>query len=143
MIRKVFPSPIPFDRVVKYVKFDINGDSLAVATSATLPALVNTESESILIVDAHLVVDTVSTSACTLDIGCTTTSANTTDDDMFDGINVASGGTTYATLRDAALDTGANVNIRELATGGWVTVNEKTGDAEGLRARLYIGYIVK
>lgn len=140
MIRKVYPSTQPFDRVIKWVKYEINGDNLAVATSATLPAFVNNEANTVIIVDAILHVTTVSNGACTIDIGVTSTSANTTDDDIFDGINVASGGTTFAIMRDAALDSGANVNVRTCAVGAWVTVNEKTGDAEGLRANLYIGY---
>jgi hypothetical protein len=43
-------------------------------------------------------------------------------------------------MRDAALDSGANINVKTLASGKWVTVDEKTGDAEGAIGTLFIHY---
>ena len=115
------------------------GDTIA-AASGFASFTNNVTGTAILILDAVLNVTTISTGACTFDIGTTATSATTTSDNIFDGIDVGAGTGIYV-MRDAALDSAANVGVKSLANGKWVTVDEKTGDAEGMVGVLYIFYI--
>ena len=140
MIRKLYPSPIAFDRTEKFVKVDVNGDNLAVATSATL-GWKNPESDPVLVTRAILDVTTVATGACTLDVGITATSISTASDTLLDGVDV-NAATAVFDSADAGLDSGANDMAQKVGIGKFVTFTEKTGDAEGLRGSLYIGYIV-
>ena len=43
---------------------------------------------------------------------------------------------------DPALDSGANAHAQSLASGKWITVDEKTGDATGLVGTLYVYYTI-
>jgi hypothetical protein len=90
---------------------------------------------------AVLDLTTASTGACTLDVGVTETSATTTSDTLLDGID-ANAGTGVFDSMDAALDSGANAKAQKLAAAKWVSIDEKTGDATGLVAKLYIQYVV-
>lgn len=101
----------------------------------------NPESVSIIIQRAVLDLTTVSTGACTLDVGVTEVSATTTSDTLLDGID-ANAATAVFDSMNAALDGGANAKAQKLASGKWVTIDEKTGDATGLVGNLYIYYTI-
>ncbi|PYQ25323.1 MAG: hypothetical protein DMF56_27815 [Acidobacteria bacterium] len=100
----------------------------------------NPESVAILITRVLLDLTTVSTGACTLDVGITTASAATSSDTLLDGIDANSAIGLFDHM-NAALDTGTNAFAQKLAAGKWVTIDEKTGDATGLVGTLYIQYI--
>lgn len=124
--------------VVKTAVVQINGNALALMTSG-IQAWQNPESVAIIITRAILDVTTPATSACTLDIGYTATSAATTSDTLLDGVDVNTAAAVFDSM-NAALDSGANANAQKCAIGKWVTIDEKTGDAEGMVATLYIQY---
>lgn len=84
-------------------------------------------------------ITTASTGACTLDVGYTAVSATTTSDTLLDGINVGTAIGFWDSM-NAALDSGANALAQKAASGKWITVTEKTGDATGLVGNLYIYY---
>lgn len=111
------------------------------AAAGGVVAWQNPEGARIIITREILDVTTVSTGACTLDSGVTATSAATSSDTLLDGIDVNSATGVFDSM-NAALDSGANAKAQALASGGWVTVDEKTGDATGLVGNLYIFYIV-
>ena len=99
----------------------------------------NPETTAIIVLRVILDITTASSGACTLDVGVTATNATTTSDTLLDGIDA-----TAAVVSDsmnAALDTGANALAQKLAAGKWITIDEKTGDATGLVATLFIQYI--
>lgn len=124
--------------VVKTAVVQINGNALAGMTSG-IQAWQNPEAVDILIHRVILDVTTVATGACTLDVGYTATSAATTSDTFLDGVDVNSAIGVFDSM-NAALDSGANANCQKAAIGKWVTIDEKTGDAEGMVATLYIQY---
>lgn len=140
MLRKFYPSPVAFDRAEKIIKVPVNGDLLAVATNAVMGYRF-VESSKVIITRVVLDITTVATGACTVDVGYTATSINTTSDSLLDGID-ANAATGVFDSMNAALDTGANAKAQLAAVNGFVTITEKTGDAEGLRGNLYIHYVV-
>ncbi len=100
----------------------------------------NPEAVAILITRVILDLTTVSTGACTLDVGVTEASATTTSDTLLDGVDANAAVAVFDSM-NAALDAGANAKAQKLASGKWVTIDEKTGDATGLVGTLYIQYI--
>lgn len=124
--------------VVKTAVVQINGNALALMSSG-IQAWQNPESVAIVITRAILDVTTVATSACTLDVGYTATSAATTSDTLLDGVDVNAAIAVFDSM-NAALDSGANAKAQKCAIGAWVTIDEKTGDAEGMVATLYLQY---
>jgi hypothetical protein len=82
-------------------------------------------------------VTTVATGACTLDIGYTASSATTGSDTLLDGIDVNAATALFDSM-NAALDAGSNAKAQKAASGKWITVQSKTGDATGLVGNLYI-----
>lgn len=130
---------VTFDRGVKVARVALNGTAIRAASG--FAAWANPEAGDIYILDAHLVATTASTGAGTIDVGTTAVSATTTSDNIFDGIDANASAPNYNSMRTAALDTGANVEIKPLATGKWVTIDEKTGDLTGFVGVLYISYI--
>jgi len=100
-----------------------------------------TNPESVAIVVNRVVLDltTASTGACTLDIGVTETTSTTTSDTLLDGIDANAAVAVFDSM-NAALDSGANAKAQKLAAAKWVTIDEKSGDATGLVANLYIHY---
>lgn len=132
---------VTFDRAVKVAVKALTGAAIHAGTGGVI-AWQNPEASSILIIDSRLVLTVVSTGACTLDIGTTATSATTTSDNMFDGIDATATAPAIYSMSNAALDTAANVEGKILAAGKWVTIDEKTGDATGLVGNLYVEYIV-
>lgn len=129
------------ERSVKVGRLALTGAAIHAGTGGVI-AWTNPEAGSIIILNVHLAVTTVSTGACTLDIGTTATSATTTSDNIFDGLDATTTAPVYYSMSNAALDTGANIDIKPLAAGKWVTIDEKTGDATGLVGVLYIAYIL-
>lgn len=97
--------------------------------------------EAVAIIVDRVIIDitTVATAACTLDIGYTATSATTTSDTMLDGIDANAAVAVFDSM-DASLDSGANAHAQKAAVGKWITIDEKTGDATGMVANLYIFY---
>lgn len=141
MLRKFYPSPVPIDRTVKIAILSLNGTNMHGATSGIV-AWKNEEGSAIILIDAVLDVTTIATGAATVDVGTTATSAATTSDNIFDGID-ANGAISTNIMRDASLDSAANIGAKRLASGKWITVDEKTGDTTGMVAKLYIFYVVE
>lgn len=132
---------VTFDRAIKVARTALTGAAIHAGTGGVI-AWQNPEAVSILILDVRLAVTTVSTGACTLDIGTTATSATTTSDNIFDGLDATTTAPVYYSMSDASLDTATNIGIKPLAAGKWVTIDEKTGDATGLVGVLYVEYIL-
>lgn len=122
----------------KVATLTLSGTTLAVPT---VQAWQNPESGAILVERAVLDVTTQSTGACTLDIGRTTVSATTGADTLLDGISVAAAGV-FDSTNDTDNGTNGVAKVQKLAAGGWVTVSEASGAAEGLVGTLYIYYTV-
>lgn len=101
----------------------------------------NPEASAIIVTRVVLDLTTVSTGACTLDVGVTASSATTTSDTLLDGIDANSAVGVFDSM-DASLDTGANAHAQKVAVGKWLTVDEKTGDATGLVGTLHIMYLI-
>jgi hypothetical protein len=128
------------DRTIKTAILALTGAAIHAGTGGVI-AWTNPESTAILILRAIVDLTTVSTGACTLDIGLTETSATTTSDTLLDGIDAAAGVAVFDSM-DAALDGGANAKAQKLAAAKWVTVDEKSGDATGLVGNLYLQYVL-
>lgn len=111
------------------------------AAAGGVVAWQNPEGADIIVNQVILDVTTVATGACTLDVGYTATSAATTSDTMLDGVDVNAAVAIFDS-RNHGLDTGANAFAQRVASGKWITVDEKTGDATGLVGKLYIFYII-
>jgi len=126
------------DRVVKTAAVYVNGTQLHGMTNG-VQGWQNPEATAILIHRVICDITTVATGACTLDIGYTATSAVTTSDTFLDGIDANAAIAVFDSM-NAALDSGANANCQKAAIGKWVTVDEKTGDATGMIAVVYIQY---
>lgn len=125
----------PGDRAVKCVAFPLDGTALH---AAVVPAI--QFGADAIILRAIADITTVATGACTLDVGYTSVSDVTSSDTLLDGIDVNAAIATFDSM-NAALDAGANAKAQKAASGKWVTVDEKTGDATGLVGTLYIFYI--
>lgn len=117
--------------------FAITGVALHAAANGILNALVLPAAA--IVTRAILDITTQSTGACTLDIGYSATTL-TTSDTMLDGVSAAA--VALFDSMNAALDTGTNAFAQKAASGKYITVDEKTGDATGLVANLYIEYFV-
>lgn len=124
------------DREVITEVFPLVGADLhaAVVPAVTFPA-------DALILRCVANITTVATGACTLDIGYTAVSSTTTSDTLLDGIDVNAAIGVFDSM-NAALDAGANAKAQLAASGKWITVDEKTGDATGLVGKLYVTYVV-
>lgn len=131
---------VAFDRVEKVAKTALTGAAIHAGTGGVV-AWQNPEASAILITRVVLDLTTVSTGACTLDIGVTATSATTSSDTLLDGIDANAAIGVFDSM-NAALDSGANALAQKLAAAKWVTIDEKTGDATGLVANLYVFYVV-
>jgi len=106
-----------------------------------LTAWQNPESGTIIITNVQLYATTVSSGASTIDVGTTATSATTTSDNIFDGLDGTTTAPVLYSMVDPALDSAANVNPKTLASGKWITVDSKTGDLTGFVGDLYVYYI--
>lgn len=131
---------VTFDRGVKTAVVSLTGAAIHAGTGGVV-AWQNPEASSILVLRAVLNLTTVATGACTLDVGVTGTSATTTSDTLLDGVDANAAIGVFDSM-DPALDSGANAHAQLLASGKWVTIDEKTGDATGLVAKLYVQYVV-
>lgn len=128
------------DRAVKVGVKALTGAAIHAGTGGVV-AWQNPESVAIIILRVWLDLTTVATGACTLDIGVTATSATTTSDTLLDGIDANAAVGVFDSM-NAALDSGANALAQKLASAKWVTIDEKTGDATGLVANLYVEYVM-
>lgn len=131
---------VTFDRAPKVAIKALTGAAVHAGTGGVV-AWQNPEAVSIIIRRVILDLTTVSTGACTLDVGITATNATTTSDTLLDGIDANAAVGVFDSM-NAALDTGTNAFAQKLAAGKWVTIDEKTGDATGLVANLYVEYVV-
>jgi hypothetical protein len=122
------------DRQLRCAVYALSGAALhaAVVAAFTAPA-------ACIIERVIMDITTASTGACTLDVGYTAVSATTTSDTLLDGIDVGTAIGFWDSM-NAALDSGANALAQKAASGKWITVAEKTGDATGLVGNLYIYY---
>jgi hypothetical protein len=122
---------------LKRVVVPVNGTTLHAAANGILNLFTNPEPGSILITRAILAVTTVATGACTIDIGTNATTL-TTSDNLIDGADV----NTAAGVFDNTVSGGTNGKGGQvLATGKFVTIDEKTGDATGMVATFTLEYI--
>lgn len=101
----------------------------------------NPESVSVIVTRVYLLVETVATGACTVDVGVTASSATTASDTLLDGVDVNAATGVFDSM-NAALDSGANAKAQLVAAGKWVTVKEASGDATGLVAKLIVEYVL-
>jgi hypothetical protein len=99
-----------------------------------------TASAASIILRVILDVTTKSDGASTVDVGYTVASATTTSDTILDGIDTGAG-TSFSDSMNAALDAGGNALAQKAAAGGWITIDEKSGDTTGLVANAYIFYV--
>lgn len=129
---------IPGRQISQVVKVPLSGTTIHAASGGVVAWQIP-EAGSILIDRVVLDVTTVATAACTLDIGYTVTSAATSSDTLLDGVDVNAATAVFDSM-NAALDSGANAKSQKGAAGKWITIDEKTGDATGLVANLYIYY---
>jgi len=120
---------------MKYAKLAITGYT----STGVKTAWQNPEGATIIIHSAAINRTVAATGACTLDIGTTAVSAATTSDNLFDGLNANATAAFESNLLAANLGTNGKPG-QTLASGKWVTVDAKTGDATGLVADLYIYY---
>lgn len=86
-------------------------------------------------------VTTIATAACTLDIGYSTTTL-TTSDTFLDGVDVNAAAALFDSM-NAGLDTGTNAFAQKAASGKFITVDEKTGNATGLIGTIIVEYILQ
>jgi hypothetical protein len=128
------------DRLVQTKVVALTGAAIHAGTGGVI-AWQNPEGATIIILRVLLHLTTVATAACTLDIGVTAVGATTSSDTLLDGIDVNSAVGLFDSM-NAALDGGANALAQSLASGKWITIDEKTGDATGLVANLIIQYIL-
>lgn len=130
---------IPARRVSQVVKVPLSGATIHAGTGGVVAWAIPSTC-AIMIERVVLDVTTAATDGvCTLDIGYTASSATTTSDSLLDGVDVGAGVAVYDSM-NAALDSGANAKAQKGAAGKWITIDEKTGDATGLVANLYIHY---
>jgi hypothetical protein len=131
---------VTFDRGVKTAVVSLTGTAIHAGTGGVV-AWQNPEASPILVLRVVLDLTTVAAEVCTLDIGVTPTSATTTSDTLLDGVDANAAIGVFDSM-DPTLDLAANAHAQLLALGKWVTIDEKTGDATGLIANLYVQYIV-
>lgn len=127
------------DRQVRIAVYNMVGATIRAGTGGVVAAF--TAPADCIIRRVIMDITTVSTAACTLDVGVTETSATTTSDTLLDGIDVNTANITADSM-DASLDTGANAHAQRLSSAKWITIDEKTGDATGLVGKLYVEYIL-
>lgn len=94
-----------------------------------------------IILRALFEITTVSTGASTIDIGYTATTATTTSNTLFDGIDGASATGLFDSM-DAALASGANAHAQLAASAKWITADEASGDTTGLVGVFTVQYIL-
>jgi hypothetical protein len=122
----------------KRVTVAVNGTTLHAAANGILNLFTNPEAGSILITRAILAVTTAATGAATVDIGTNSTTL-TTSDNLLDGVDV----NTATGVFDNTVSGGTNGKGGQvLATGKFVTIDEKTGDTTGMVATFVMDYIV-
>lgn len=129
---------IPARRLTQVVKVPLSGATIHAGTGGVVAWQIPSTC-AIIIERVVLDLTTVADAACTLDIGYTATSATTTSDTLLDGVDVNAATAVFDSM-NAALDSGANAKAQKGAAGKWITIDEKTGDATGLVANLYIYY---
>lgn len=117
----------------------VTGALAAVDTGGGVFSWKNPEASEILIEHVAVIVGTVATGACTVDVGTTTASATTSSDNLIDGqdVNAATG-----TFTNAA-NAGTNGKpAQRLAAGKWVTGSKASGASAGLKGTYEIYYRV-
>jgi len=124
---------VTFDRSTKIAKV-----ALGVAdTAGGVLAWANPEAVTIIVSRVVLSVTTKATSACTLDVGYTVTSAATLSDTVIDGVDVG----TAIGVFDSTKYAGTNgLGATAVPTGKWITASKASGAAAGLVGYAYIHY---
>ena len=115
------------------------GNLAAVDTGGGVFSWQNPETSEILIEHVPIIVTTVATAACTVDVGTTATNATTSSDNLIDGqdVNAATG-----TFTNAA-NAGTNGKpAQRLASGKWVTGSKASGASAGIVGTYEIYYRV-
>lgn len=122
------------DRATKVAVTTITGAAL----HAAVQSWANPEAGSIVITRCALLVSTVATGACKIDVGVTAVSATTAADNLIDGLDANAA---VAAFTAGGGDGTNDRHVQSLATGKWVTVKEISGDATGGVYVLYVEYV--
>ena len=107
-------------------------------TGGGVVSVKNPEGVEVLITEAILVVGTVSTGACTLDIGVAA-GATTVSDTLIDGQDVNSATGRFDNINEAGGNGGRD---RALGATQYITASMKTGAAAALAGQLIVNYIM-
>lgn len=99
----------------------------------------NPEGVAIIITRVIVYVSTVSTGACTVDIGTTATNGTTSSNNLLTALDVNAATGVFDNINEA----GASGKARQLlAAATWVTGSKASGAAAGLVGKYYIEYIL-
>ena len=126
---------VTFDRGVKVAKVALGHAD----TGGGIFAWANPEAGTILIPRVIINVTTIATSACSISVGTTASSATTSSANLIDTLDVHSATGTFDNITDASTNGKAR---QRLAAGKWVTASVASGASAGLVGSLYIEYIV-
>ena len=122
---------------VYVVTLDVTGAS---GSTGVFASLANPAGVDLLVTRAWLRTTVVATAAATLDIGIHASSASTGADNLLDGLDV----NTATGIFDShdGTDNGTNgvAKPQVWAAAGYVNVEEKTGNVNGLVGKLYVEY---
>ena len=121
----------------KFAGFWIQGDLVASDAAAGVFSVQNTYGSNLAVTRVLVDVQTVSSGACTVDIG-QGSGSGTSYDNLIDGLNVGAG----VKLMDNLGDPGTNGNsVQKWLSSGYVNASMKTGNAAGL-VGTYALYVV-
>lgn len=145
-VEKIAALAIALGRKGKVVKYGTGQIKKTVAipitggtdTAGGVGSWVNTENAAVIVNRVTLDVTTKATSACTLDIGYTATSATTSADNFIDGVDVGTATGTFDNINDAGTN---GKSLKRIAVGKWITLSTASGASAGLVGTLYIEYV--
>ena len=134
--------------VIDGVTYSANNDrqiiTEVVAISGTALQAANltlwTAPAAAMILRVILDITTQSTSASTIDIGYTATTATTASDTLLDGVSGAA--VAVFDSMNSLLDTATNAKAQKAASGKWITADSASGDTSAMVANLYIQYVL-
>lgn len=122
---------------VYVVTLDITGGA---SDANVFESLANPAGVNLIVHRAYLITSVVATAAATLDIGIHASSASTGADNLLDGIDVNAATGTFDSADGT--DNGSNgvAKPQAWAAAGYINVEEKTGNVNGLVGKLYVEY---
>lgn len=107
-------------------------------TAGGVLGLANPTGGAITITEVILVVSTVATAACTLDVGVAA-GATTLSDTLIDGLDVNAAVGNFDNISDAGSNGGRDV---AWASDAFVTISTASGASAGLVGKLIVNYVV-